>query len=381
MFVVSDPYSAVNDAIGQARVIEVFSGSAGKLAEFSPWQLSPPPLVVNTDAGTAAAIAASYSAAPFTTVNSSQWTGTIKINTVPVFAQLLDGVTYVCLIRTSYASGTVQTTVTVALPPSYTPVTSVRTSEPFFTRAIYDTLTVAIDMESGAVTHTRSPLYSHEVSVTGTAQGGGALPWRFDHSRQISYTGYKEALAASLPSAHPFKACGTEAWSYLSNRSIALGDSSTSYTATALPYGPFPAEFSLNLQPAEADRLARLKAYSSSAQQRILGGYAYERSTLATGWGSCAANAVLGAYTDDSFTDYSEGALQLREELLQVDGFDITTQDKLLAEPATPPVPSALTRVSGYTTSDRIYFREFDPSNPPAFLSGKAYSDLFWIVD
>lgn len=387
VFVITLPgsYSSV-DPEGAGRIYEVYSGQSGKLTEFAPWQFNPPEQVENTDAGAAAAIAALYNSLPYTTVEDSLWTGIRRYNTVPVFVQLLNDVVYVCLIRANYAQGQVLTTVTTTLPPSFAPVTTERLSNgTFFTRAIYDIVTVAVDLQTGEISHSSSPLYNWSVTITGTASGGGNQVERFNHTRREVYTGYIEAIAASLPDSHPFKDCGTVPWSFLSNLSIPLGTTEQAYTNTALPVPRYPWNFVFS-QPSAAARLNRLKGYSSATQQRILGGLIYERSDLSSGWLSCEGYSLLGEYTEDSFSDYNAADLTPRDGLLRVDGYINAFQEKLLQESSNTDVQAMPSRVTGFPTSERLYFRSFDPSDPPSFLvrpngDMKTFWDLYWIID
>lgn len=385
VFVVTAP--GVNlfvDPQGIGRGFEIHTGQDGKLAEVVPWQLSPPEWADNTDAGTMAAIAALYNSISTYSVDGSQWTGSRTFNTVPVFAQLLDGVVYLCVIRASYVRGQVLTTVTVTPPPQsgLPPETSLRSSEPFFTRAIYDTLTVAVNLETGGISHRVSPLYRWSVTVSGTAsQQAFTGLFQFDQTRNENYTGYIEALAASLPTGHPFKSCGTVPWAFLSNLNIPVGDNQQTLSATILPPPRYPSTFELASQPSAAARLSRLKGYSSTASQRVLGGLIYERSDLASGWASCDGYAVLGEYSADSYSDYAAGLLEPREDLLRVDGYSSAEQTKLLQEPDDTSLQAMPSRVTGFPTSNRLYFRSFDASDPPSFLDGKIYWDLYWLVD
>lgn len=400
-----DAYSAPSD-VGANRRVEVYRGSTGKVAEFYPWQLGTPPVVPDSDPGMVSSMVAwvlsNNSSNISYVINISSWTPTFYSTVSRGFEYLLNGTLYCTMVRVKLCISTAFVsytgTYTVSVPPVNGQLSQTGVS------ASYDVLTVAVNLETGQVTQTNSALYSSSFAPTNFVAGNTPTSgWNYE--KITSYTGYKEAVAASLPSSHPFKACGIQAWPLLSNRNGVPGTYSDTITNFSLPTlsnallpindlrGPsvvHPAVFSSSAQPANAQsQLFNLKGYDSEVLQRIYGDLGYlEWSELVTtsndptlGWAGCDGLAALGASVATTWGEYSPSNLTPREELLSVDGLPADDQSLLLEDPQSQPLASLPQNGSNaYSTTNPVYFRE--SPNWPSFAGSSLVRSLsrFYLI-
>ena len=375
------------------RTVQVYTGSQEKVAEFAPWELSPPALASDEDPGFIdAAIAYINEAWTPTSIDNiiildTQWFGERINQTLRVAEQVIDGKLYCTLLRTSrYAASYA---VPYALEETgfstlFSQVTSSNSVNPFAASASYDLLTVSVDLASGSIEHSTSALYSSSLSNIAIAAGGAV----YKYTRSGTYTGYKEAISASLPSSHPFKACGQSAWSYLSNlHSGSLGAYSyttPSFTDTprfvstgvldgANAFGwseatPGPDFFNRSRQTFAAhSKLDGMAGVNLTTGQRVLrDDSVHELSTLDPAWLTCQGYSLLGASVPGSFASYTTSDVEPLEDLLDVSG--LLAEDQTgITEAATPPnsplilnagaqVQHPVENVSGFPTTDPTYF-------------------------
>jgi len=370
------------------RTVEVYTGSQEKVAEFAPWELSPPALASNEDPGFIDAAVdyilnvkdapSSYNAF----ILDTQWFGSHTKQTLRVAEQVIDGKLYCTLLRTSRFAASYSVSYALvhvqpdSFPTLFNQVTSSNSINPFASSAIYDLLTVSVDLSNGSIEHGTSALYSSSLSNIAVAADGAA----YKYTRSGTYTGYKEAISASLPSSHPFKACGQSAWSYLSNlHSGSLGaysyttpDFSVGGVVTSTPRfissgvldganAAGPDFFSRSQQPfAARAKLDGMAGVNLTNGQRVLrNGSVHELSTLSPAWLSCQGYSLLGASVPGSFAEYSPSNVAELADLLDVSGLSQEDQDGI-TEATTPPEPPlnilAPETVTGFETSEPTYF-------------------------
>lgn len=366
------------------RTVKVYTGSQGKVAEFAPWELSPPALPSDQDPGFIAAavdyVNNEYPTWMTKTILDTQWYGQRINETVRVAEQVIDGKLYCTLLRTSRfeASYTVLFVLVHPQPESFPDlfglVTSSNSVDPFAASASYDLLTVSVDLSNGSIEHGTSSLYTSSLSNI-TVLALGAV---YEYTRNGTYTGFKEAISASLPNSHPFKACGQSAWSYLSNlHSGSLGP--YSYTQTLNTDGDrgtpdlisvgaldgknvaAPNFFNQSKQPFEARlKLNNIAGVNLTTGQRVLrNGNVHELSTLDPAWLSCQGYSLLGANVPGSFASYTPSDVQPLEDLLDVSGLLAEDQagiTQAVTPPNNPGFELAFEHVSGFPTTDPTYF-------------------------
>ena len=388
------------------RVVKVYTGSSGKVAEFSPWQLGTAPVVSTEDPGfvssTIEDLGRFYS--QFNGYDGSfeildfDWNGVVSRSITPMFDQVVDGVLYSTYLRGAWFVGQffVDSQVVVDfLRDGYQSWDDLPTS------ANYDVLTVSINLETGATTSKQAPLYSsalENVRVNVVAFGNASPVGRY--KRTGVYTGIKEAIALTLPDSHPFKECGTAAWSFLNNfTSSNIGE--FTYTAdTGYDDWPYLLDtfsslddliagqnvpdieyFAISRQSFQARAaLLNMGGFNSATSQRVLrgSGSVNELSTLAPIWSSCAGYSLLGRFVATSFLDYSAEEVEDLETFLDLSGLPAVDQEGLVTTPTPPAIAPTGTVPAGseaYTTTDPVFF--MSSSYRPSF-AGSALIDTYF---
>jgi hypothetical protein len=370
------------------RIVQVYTGSQEKVAEFAPWELSPPALASDEDPGfvdAAVDYVLNVRGAPSVYdafVLDTQWFGERINQTLRVAEQVIDGKLYCTLLRTSRFAASYSVPYVLvhvqpeSFPELYSEVTSSNSVNPFASSASYDLLTVSVDLATGSIEHSTSALYTSSLTNIAVAADGAG----YKYTRNGTYTGYKEAISASLPSSHPFKACGQSAWSYLSNlHSGSLGsysyttpDFSVGGVVTSTPrfisfgvldgaHSASPDFFNRSRQPfAAISKLNGMAGVNLTTGQRVLrNGSVHELSTLDPTWLTCQGFSLLGASVPGSFASYTSSDVEPLEDLLDVSGLLAEDQAGII-EAATPPNPplslNAFENVSGFPTTDPTYF-------------------------
>jgi len=389
---------------GIDRVVEVHTGSGGKIAEFVPWQLGTAPVASSEDPGfvssTIAGIQSFWAALGFPiTITGSGWSGSASQAQLHLFNQVVDGVLYVSFLRGAYFVGAFYVNAENALPGS--PYT--QQDDGIISSASYDLLTIAVDLENGSISSIQVPFFTSglsDVQVGVLATSSASMTARY--TRSGTYAGIKEGLGLSLPAVHPFKSCGASAWAYLSNLdTTTLGDYSyTASTNTALPAlitsgsnvagrdVAAPAWFAITRQPFLAQAvLLNMGGYSSTLSQRVLrgSGSVNELSTLDPIWSSCTGYSLLGRFVATSFVDYSAEEVQDLETLLDLSDLPAVDQEGLVTTPtppATAPTGSVPAGSEAYTTTDPVFF--MSSNYRPSFAGSALISTYFthyWIRD
>jgi len=389
---------------GTDRLVEVYTGGGGKIAEFVPWQLGTAPVASSADPGfvssTIAGIQSFWANLGYPiTITGSSWSGTTSQSQLHLFNQVVDGVLYVTFLRAAYFVGAFVVNAENALPGS----PYWQQDDDIISSASYDLLTVAVDLDSGSVSSMQVPFFTSELSavevkVIATSSASSSV----SYTRAGTYAGIREGIGLSLPAAHPFKSCGAAAWAYLSNLDTAtLGD----YAYISSPYAPPPALttvgsnvagqnvvapefFSITQQPVQArNALLNMGGYSSAASQRVLrgSGNVNELSTLTGIWSGCLGYSFLGRFVATSFADYSAGAMEDLETLLDLSGLPVVDQEGLVTTPtppATAPTGTVPAGSEGYTTTDPVFF--MSSNYRPSFAGSPLISTYFthyWVRD
>jgi hypothetical protein len=386
---VFDSYAASTN-IKTLRTVTVHTGTDGQVASYKPWEIGPAPEASEADPGIVAAMIQRVLLVANRTITASSWNATRYNSAAQGFEQLIDGVLYCTMVRTSLVIGNASVSYRTSFPGTPLPDTTATLSETsVISASVYDVVTVGIDLATGDISQGRAPLYSHSLSVT------GATSTSYVAQYSAIYAGYKEAVVASLPAAHPFKSCGLAAWALFDNYGATAGDYSQSNSGLPLlsnpltgSFEPFriahPSLFSIGNQNADARVAATFfKGYSSEADKRVYGSSYYELSDLGAEWTNCAGYGLLGAQVASTWSEYSASNLTDRAELLDLSGLSEPDQLAMEADPSSPPLASIPSLgLTQYTTSGPVYFRE--SPNRPSF----AYSDvtrylnrLYWIVN
>jgi hypothetical protein len=357
-----------------ARSVQVYTGSQEQIADFLISEQLPAPVASESDPGfVQAGIDYVFWLFPSPDINKiilgTQWIGTLTNRTLRVFEHVVDDTLYCCFLRTSTYAATYVVSYALEIEGQALVLNQVTASN-ITSSANYEIVTLGVNLRSGAITAGSSTLYTSGLSGI-TVRSGGVIS---TYTRSGVYTGMKEAIAASLPSSHPFKNCGISAWSYLSNlHAGSLG--AYSYTTPSLTDNPTlttsgvldgqnvaaPDFFNRNRQSfAARARLDGMAGVNLASRQRVLrNGSVHELSSLTPAWLSCQGYSLLGASVPDSFADYSPSNVAELVDLLDVSGLSQEDQDGITAA-ATPPEPPlnilAPETVTGFETSDPTYF-------------------------
>lgn len=357
-----------------ARSVQVYTGSQELIADFLLSEQLPAPVASESDPGfVQAGIDYVFWLFPSPGINKiilgTQWFGTLTNRTLRLFEHVVDDTLYCCFLRTSTYAATYVVSYALEIEGQPTAFNQVTASN-IASSANYEIVTLGINLRSGAVTTGSSTLYTSGLNDI-TVRSAGTLS---AYTRSGNYTGLKEAIAASLPSSHPFKDCGINAWSYLSNLHDG-GLGAYSYTTPSPTDNPIlitngvltgrnvagPDFFNRDQQPIAARaKLDGMAGVNLASRQRVLrNGSVHELSSLSPAWLSCQGYSLLGAAVPDSFADYSPSNVAELVDLLDVSGLSQEDQDGI-TEAATSPEPPltilAPETATGFETSEPTYF-------------------------
>ncbi len=327
------------------------------------------------------------------TIDNTSWIP-IRDNRINlIYDQLLDGILYCCFTRVSKVIGSAAVNYTLtSIIGSQTPGTQAQGNVHSSLRC--DMITVAVNLGTGEIGHATTLLYENQLTVYGWA-GQGFYRWRHNGS----FYGFKESVAATMPIGHPFKNCGEAAWSFIPSTGMPMSaiynfglsqvgslDFDTSVTSTGegvLAQMPYPIDFSRTAFATAINiRLGGLRGFDSTERQRLFSywsGY-YEWSDLSDPWFTCDGYALLGERVQESYGEYSPDALVPREELLILDGLG-EDQEPMAQDPTAEPATSLPGgTMTGYPTSNSIYFREA-PTRPSLAGSDLRYLKYHYLIN
>jgi hypothetical protein len=360
---------------GLDHLVQVYRGSAGKVAEFKPFDLDPPPLTPLDDGGAMDAII-NY----FDEVSGTDFNGQRQVITWPLFSMLIDNTLYYSLILGSFTTVKLNAVGTVSTGPSA--FTRTITSSGFSPHSRYDVMTVAIDLNTGSLESRRTMLYKEDVDVKRYILG---IFNRFELEITRERAALDAAIFETLPTNHPFKPCGLQPWQHVASatrpmppigKTTELRDSeflsfniTYYFTQFGVNRSGFPGVgYDLNRfglpesykspEASQAGGLGKRVIRTPFAITRPV----WEISSIAQlpGADQCAGLSFLGAFGDDSFKDYSPGAIEEKADIYEIDGLEPLEQQRVLSDIASP-VPESIQISSeriaaGLRTQDPLYF-------------------------
>jgi hypothetical protein len=392
------------------RTVQLFTGSQGKVAEFNPFEIAPFTPVVNSDSGIVAVLERDWRPFDDWRVRESDWFGNAYTWSAPVFQHVIDQTAYISLIRASNVHGYARVVFDVLSSLGTLIGTSTAETLPRTLNCRYDLLTVGVDLLNGSTQHAVSSLYERTIEITefNDLVSSAIRDLYFTWTAEVASTSLPDAIAATLPAAHPFKACGSQAWSYLAERATVIPTGSYTFesqdvingnpvpyarlpvsnftpvtTASARPQMPssFSFVFSHSLSPVGKPIHDRALAYSTLTDQRIITQQAVtEISTFAEPWTPCTGFDQLYKVGPVSFDDYRQDELIERELVLVLDGLSPLDQQAFAAEPAgDPPASIAALAESNLKTDDPSYFR--DQSTRPSFATNAGSYHVGYLIN
>lgn len=376
---------------GVDRLYEIHTGQKGKIAEFSPYALQP--FTPVDDAGSqqiAAAIAAFEPIPPPYRLEQTTSSFATYIYSAPVFQHVIDTTLYISLLRCSHDWGNATALWAVLNDEDEVISNILLTTAKVSTRASYDLLTVAVNLDTGSISSSACPVYTRDLNTTAllyltsfNAQTAGISSQWFDWDVSVTYTSLPEAIALTLPQGHPLKTCGSPAWEYLSQYGSVVPSGVYTFQDGGVNGAPLPNRTAQKVAAADSRHLLPISfAYTASKadgtigkplHDQLLGYSTRKQSRIVTRdsvmeWAALPASEELNLCSgferlwqsaSNSYDTYTPSSLVLRSKYIA--GRGLTTADRTLirAEPSTP-APATVTK--GLTTSIEIssprYLRE-----------------------
>ena len=371
------PVSVAAGDPGTNRKYEIYTGSKGKIAEFYPFALQPFTPVDRSGLELLTRTIATTVDEPF------QQSGNLKplIETTngdaftyaaPVFQHVIDNKLYICIVRASHDWGWSEVVFGVYNDLGTALGTYTINTYSLSTRAKYDLLTVSIDLDTGNVTSSATALYDRTMLANDYL-----LSNNYAWTTSITYRKLTEAIHETLPTTHPLKVCGPNAWNYLATRygtilGAALFTSGT-YQHTHVGRPPFwsdnnlpgdasaangddPNLTTLHLFPVAFTNVRRkfgnsiptpfndqLLGYNTKKNTRIIveaGVMEWAKLPKSGSLDLCSGFDRLFLSASNSYDGYTPSSVQARSKYIRPKGLNPADQAIVVAEPATPAPPN-----------------------------------------
>ena len=371
------PVSVAAGDPGTNRKYEIYTGSKGKIAEFYPFALQHFTPVDRSGLELLTRTIATTVDEPF------QQSGNLKplIETTngdaftyaaPVFQHVIDNKLYICIVRASHDWGWSEVVFGVYNDLGTALGTYAINTYSLSTRAKYDLLTVSIDLDTGNVTSSATALYDRTMLANDYL-----LSNNYAWTTSITYRKLTEAIHETLPTTHPLKVCGPNAWNYLATRygsvpGAALFTSGT-YQHTHVGRPPFCTDNNLpghataangddpnlttsHLFPVAFANVRRrfgfiipapfndqLLGYNTKKNTRIVveaGVMEWAKLPKSQSLDLCSGFDRLFLPASNSYDGYTPSSVQARSKYISPKGLSPVDRAIVVAEPATPAPPN-----------------------------------------
>lgn len=245
-------------------------------------------------------------------------------------------------------------------------------------RASYEVFTVAVDIQTGAVSCGSAQFINYQQSIVEYTGSGSGTSDQFKWTSTTQSFGLAAAYAASLPAQHPFKSCGAAPWEFLDSNAGYPAGTYTSQNFNNVNGGSFLDEFydprylrrHLDFASNPWNRYSAHAGYNTQSRQRVFSPGLYvnngirELSTLQAlpGGFTCAGYRYLGAESDTGFDAYDPNDLDDLESVVDLSGLDPADRQSVIdgSNEVAPPQSVNLTApVAGVVTTDETYVRRF----------------------
>lgn len=376
---------------GLSRIYKIHTGQKGKIAEFRPYDLQP--FIPVDDAGSqqiVAAIAAFEPIAPPYRLEQTTSSFETYIYSAPVFQHVADNTLYVSLLRCSHDWGNATALWAVLNDQNEVIGNILLTTANVSTRANYDLLTVAVNLDNGSISSSACPVYTRDLNTTAllyltsfNAQSAGIDSQWFDWNVSVTYTSLPDAIALTLPEGHPLKTCGSPAWSYLSQYASVVPGGTYTFEDGGVNGAPLPNRTAQKIAAADSRHLLPISfAYTTSKadgtiskplHDQLLGYNTRKQSRIVTRdsvmeWAALPATEELSLCNgferlwqsaSNSYDTYTPSILVPRSKYIA--GRGLTTADRTLIR-SEPSTAAPATIIKGLTTSIEVasprYLRE-----------------------
>lgn len=245
-------------------------------------------------------------------------------------------------------------------------------------RASYEVFTVAVDIQTGAVSYGSAQFINYQQDIV---EYTGSRPGTSDQFKWTSTTqsfGLAAAYAASLPAQHPFKSCGAVPWEFLDANAIYPAGTYINRSFNNVNGGSFLDNFyhprylrnHLDFASNPWNRYSAHLGYNTQSRQRVFWPRLYvnhgvrELSTLQAlpGGFTCDGYRYLGAESATGFDAYSPSDLDDLESVVDLTGLEPADRQSVIdasIEVAPPESVNLTAPVAGVATNDETYIRGF----------------------
>jgi hypothetical protein len=373
------PVSVAAGDPGTNRKYEIYTGSKGKIAEFYPFALQPFTPVDRSGLELLTSTIATSFSETFLEVGVLKplietTNGDAFTYAAPVFQHVIDNKLYICIVRASHDWGWNEVFFALYNDTGNAVGTITVLTTTLSTRAKYDLLTVSIDLDTGNVTSSATALYDRTMLANDYIVSNN-YAW----TTSITYRKLTEAIHETLPTTHPLKVCGPNAWDYLATRygngsipGAALFTSGTyqhthvnrppSYNDTNLPGyalaadGDYPnltvshlfpvaftnvrSKFSNNIPTPFNDQLL---GYNTKKNTRVIveaGVMEWAKLPKSESLNLCSGFDRLFLPASNSYDGYTPSSVQARSKYIRPKGLNPVDRAIVVAEPATPAPPN-----------------------------------------
>jgi hypothetical protein len=376
---------------GVERLYEIHTGQKGKIAEFSPYELQPfTPVDDSGSQQLVAAIAAFEPIAPPYRLEQTTSSFATFIYSAPIFQHIVDNTLYIGLLRCSHDWGNADALWAVLNDQGDVIGNILLRTASVSTRASYDLLSVAVNLDNGSISSSATPVYTRELNANAllyltsfNAQVAGIDRQLFDWDVNVTHTSLPEAIALTLPESHPLKTCGPLAWEYLSQYASVIPSGTYTFQDGGANGAPLPGLTPQKVPAADPRHVLPISfAYVTSKadgtidkplHDQLLSYNTRKQSRIVTRdsvmeWAALPASEELNLCSgferlwqagSNSYDTYNPNSLALRSKYISGRGLTATDRTLIRAEPNTS-APSTVTK--GSTTSIEIssprYLRE-----------------------
>lgn len=361
------------------HLISIYSGSAGLLASVAVFEALPYQAVAHDDGG----VRELYASTPLVINRLTTWDNQLVIATAPLLSQVVDEVVYASILRGSASMSNVK-----RLNASGQ---TVNETGGYCARASYEVFTVAVNIQTGAVSCGSSKFIDYQQNIVEYTGSNAGTSDQFKWTSTTQSFGLAAAYAASLPAQHPFKSCGAVPWEFLDSNAIYPAGTYSGQNFDNVNGGSSLDEFHspsglrshLDFASNAWNRYSAHAGYNTQTRQRVFSPWLYdttgirELSTVQAlpGGFTCEGYRYLGATSNTSFASYSPEELQDFEDVVELSGLEPTDLQSVVAgssQVAPPEAAAVYPPAPAVATAEETYISQF---GFPAEMNSLSYLD------